>query len=152
MTDTTSEIHSEIQASAAVTVPRLERSSELELRVTLTNIGTAPVRLNTLFFPYAQIQLRIVHADGTPTDSGPPPLPPHDDGSTGRVVFAPGDVLHLVYRGAQYLVNELPPGRYRVRFRHVNDFADDGDWTGVAASDWQAFEIVESSAAPVIAG
>lgn len=138
MTDTT-----EIQASAAITAPRLERASELELHVTLTNTGAAPVRLNTLFFPYAQIQLRVVHEDGTPTGSGPPPLPPHDDGHAGRVVFAPGDVLRLVYRGAQYFVNELPPGRYRVRFRHVNHFADDGDWTGEVTSDWSSFEIVE---------
>ncbi len=132
----------ELQASVTIAVPRLDRSSELELDVTLTNTGSAPVRLNTLFFPYAQIMLRAEHADGTPTDSGPPPLPPHDDGQRGRVVLSPGETLHHVYRGAMYFVNELPPGAYRIRFRHVNHFADHGDWTGEVTSPWTPFEIV----------
>jgi hypothetical protein len=131
----------EIQATLTLARPKIKTPAELSVRVVLTNSTSRPIRLNTLFFDYTSIMLKVRRDDGTPVHSGPPPIPPLDDGSVARVVIAPGDVLAFTYSGSNYFAQAVPPGRYQVRFRHEAVDATHGDWTGTVETEWVPFEV-----------
>ncbi len=134
-----------LHVSASLHPAQLHRGEDFELRVALTNAGDRPVRLNALFLQYATLTLRIERAeDGSHVQPGPPPLPPRDDGQIARVTLAPGERFETSYRGGNYSPQRLPPGDYRVRFRHENTVADHGDWTGRVESPWLPLRVLET--------
>lgn len=134
MTDT-------LRASATLDEATLDPGDDFVLRVTIGNGSAAPVRFNALFLGYATLMIRVERADGATVPPGPPPLPPRDDGEIGRTVLAPGESFELEYHGGNYSPQRLPPGRYRVRFRHENSDPRGGDWTGVLETPWLALAV-----------
>lgn len=133
--------HPDLAVTATILDPRVEDCHDLRLRVVLTCRAPAPITLNTLQFPYAAVVLRVETADGAFVGGGPPPLPPIDEGPRSRVVLAPGATYLRLYHGADYFVNKVPTGRYRVRFRYRYTDPGPGDWSGELESDWLAFEV-----------
>lgn len=126
----------------SVTGSKIDHSDRLELCVVLTNVSDRKLRVNALFLHFATIMLQVRHADGTRVSPGPPPLPPVDDGETGRINLAPAGKAEFVYRGADFFGQPLPFGPYQARFRYNNVNDQYGDWTGTIETDWLDFEVV----------
>lgn len=129
------------QLEFAVVRPRIKRAEELEARATFTNKSAAPIRLNTLFLPFASIMLRVRTAERKLVPSGPPPLPPQDEGDANRKVLRPGETAIFNYKGGDYFASPVPPGKYQVQFRYEQKNGNGGDWTGTLESPWIDFEI-----------
>ena len=115
-------------------------SNDLILKVRIINEGPAPVRLNTLYLPFPSIVFETRDARGQPIFSGPPPVPPKDDGKKGRIVLDPGESWSNSYPAP--FVIDLDPGLYELRFRAtmVNGPHAD-DWEGLLESDWVSFRV-----------
>jgi hypothetical protein len=60
------------------------------ITVTLTNRSGGLVRLNTLYLAFPSIEFEVRDEAGKPVLLGPPPVPPLDNGTTGRETSAPG--------------------------------------------------------------
>src|SRR4051812_31712698 len=93
---------------------RIKRAEELHARAVFTNLSAAPIRLNTLFLPYASIMLRVRDAERKPIPSGPPPLPPEDKGPENRNILKPQESATFTYKGGDYFASPLAPGKYQV--------------------------------------
>ena len=132
-----------LRASARLVPDRIMFGEDFELHVTLTNASPRPLRVNALFLGYTTILLRIERADGSHLEPGPPPLPPRDDGVVGRVELAPGASLERIYHGGNYSPERLPPGEYRVRFKHADPSAHHGEWTGEVTTPWLTLTVTQ---------
>ena len=122
--------------TVALAQPRIRRVQELEVQVTFTNVSRGPLRLNAQFLAFPTIVLKVRTAEGQPVNPGPPPMPPLDDGRSGRIVLAPQQSTQFVYHGAQWFAAPVPPGRYQVRFTYAEGSTPHGDWVGRVESDW----------------
>lgn len=123
-------------ASAAVV-------GDLAFVATITNPGPHDAVLSTQFLATPSVVLQVKDAADQPVPLGPPPVPPEDDGTTGRRKLAPGDSLTLAFRGGQLFGRPLVPGRYQVRV-HVEIAASaraPKDWAGRLESEWISFVI-----------
>jgi hypothetical protein len=132
-----------LHATLSLPKPKVRSASELEVRVTIANPSSSPVRLNALWCPFASLMLRVRMADNSPVRPGPPPTPVVDDGTTGRIDIPPRGTVEFAYSGREYFAQEITPGRYEMRFSYENTVSSHGDWTGVLESNWVPFEIVQ---------
>lgn len=136
---------------------RIRHSDELRIRAVLTNGSDQEVQLNGLFLSFTTIVIEVRRADGSRVDPGPPPLPPSDDGETGRFSLAPGESEELIYYGSDYFGSPLPLGHYTVHFSYENIVDEFGDWTGTLEAEPVAFDVVvdeddeEAGRAPPVA-
>jgi hypothetical protein len=123
-----------------VLTPRVKDVTELRMRVVFSNESSAPLRLRTIFLPFGSLFLNV-RKDGKPLPHAPPPMPPVDDGKTGRDDLAPGQTWSNEYGGSLALQPPAAPGRYEVRFEYANDYAPVGEWKGEIVSEWVSVEI-----------
>jgi hypothetical protein len=130
-----------IQATATVKSARIKEARDLELRVVVTNTSPQEIQLSTLFFGFTVIMLQVRRADGTPVHSGPPPMPPIDDGQKARIKLPPGGSATFTYLGRDFFAQDISRGDYEVRFQYENQIAEHGDWTGVVESEWVPFHV-----------
>jgi hypothetical protein len=130
----------QLAAEMSVT-PRVHTNEELRIEVVLTNESSAPMRVNTLYLNIGQVILKFRDAKGAPVPTGPPPMPPLDDGRAGRISVAPGKSLTFVYQGSQVLGSDLKPGSYEVLFRYANENATPGEWAGVLEAGPLSFTV-----------
>lgn len=137
MTDTP-----DLTVTLTIPEPRVVDPNDLRVQVELVNRSPAPLQLCTLPFPFAVVVLRFESERGVFVGGGPPPIPPPYRGLQSCVVLAPGEVFAREYHGDQYFVNQVPPGRYRVRFRYQHLYGDTGDWTGELVTPWAPFEVL----------
>ncbi len=122
--------------------PQINQPDDLAVTVTFTNQGENDLQLTVLFHQSPTTVLKIRSIDLGPILSGPPPVPPIDDGQVGRKVLAPGESIALTYKGRDYLQGlSLPPGIYQVKFRYENTISEYNDWTGSIESEWLNFEV-----------
>ena len=129
----------------SVVTPRVKKAEDLEVRAIFTNESKTTLRLKTLFLDFGVILLKVRKSDGTPVLLGPAPLPPADDGETGRVDLSPGQSIEYVYRGINIFGGQkLPPGEYQIRFRYANEYAPEGEWKGTIETEWLTFRIADS--------
>jgi hypothetical protein len=120
--------------------PRVKKTEDLRVTVTLTNESSAPMRLDLRYFTAPSLVLRF-ERDGAPVPTGPPPVPEDDDGS-GRVNLAPGGSVSHTYEGEHIFGITLTPGTYTVRFLYSNDPGRPGEWTGSIECGPASFEVV----------
>jgi len=121
---------------------RLKSGEDLEAQVTLTNLSTVPMRLNTITLQSGTLVLRFKKTDGTPVRTGPPPLPTRDDGNTGRIVLGSGQSAAFAYHGSDLFPGvDLENGDYLVRFVYRNGNNTYHDWTGAIETEWLSFEL-----------
>ena len=132
-----------MQVELSLARTRVPSAQDLDIQVRITNDGGEAVRLNTLFLPMPSVVLRVRDGAGRSVPLGPPPVPPLDDGETGRVLLEPGGSVQLSYAGGRMFGVAPPPGRYAVRFTFeaVNDETTH-DWEGLLQSAWVPFEVV----------
>ncbi|MEQ1508738.1 MAG: hypothetical protein ABMB14_41305, partial [Myxococcota bacterium] len=124
---------------ATAAVPR---AADLAIQVAVTNPGPAPVTVNTLFLGIPSIVLQVRRADGSPVPKGPPPVPPIDDGASGRRVLAAGQTMTLSFTGAALFGTDPGPGRYEVAFRFdARPKPGTADWGGHLESAWVPFAV-----------
>ena len=132
----------------SVTTPRIQRSDDLQIRVVFTNQSSNEMVLNALFLDFGTILLSVRKSDTTSVPMGPPPMPPIDDGKTGRITLQPGQSATFKYRGVNLFGRELPHGSYQLRFAYENQESantDAREWKGLIQSDWLAFDIVRTA-------
>jgi hypothetical protein len=125
-----------------VVPPSVPAVSELVVDVSIVNRGPKVVRLSTLLLDLPSVVLQVRRADGAPVPKSPPPVPPLDDGVSGRQVLAPGEALTLRFRGPDLLAIDPGPGEYELRYA-IDLVAAPGsaDWAGSLASPWVPFAI-----------
>jgi hypothetical protein len=121
--------------------PRVKKTADLRVTVTLTNESAVPMRLDARYLTAPSLMLRFEREDGTPAPTGPPPVPEDDDGKRGRVDLAPGKSLSHTYEGGLIFGITLAPGKYRVRFRYSNEPGQPGEWTGSIECGPAPFEV-----------
>ena len=122
--------------------PMLADARELEIELTLRNVGATALRLNTLPFEYGPAVLRLRTASEEPIPLLPPSVPPPDDGEVLRVQLGPSELVRFHYRGGGLLDAPLSPGKYAVRFQLSLTSGPSGrDWVGELASSWVPFEV-----------
>ena len=137
-------------AEIGVSTPRIRKSDDLEVHVVFTNRSDNEVVLNTLFLDFGTILLKVRRSDTTPVPLGPPPMPPVDDGKTGRITLKPGRSATFKYRGVNLFGSGLPPGTYQVKFHYENEDTantDNREWKGIIESDWLSFDVTKDSTA-----
>src|SRR6266404_2024175 len=79
----------DLSVDFSVTNVRIKKAEDLEVRIVFTNTSQKQLRLNALFLDFTTIILKVRRPDGKAVNPGPPPLPPIDDGQTGRIDLAP---------------------------------------------------------------
>jgi hypothetical protein len=129
---------SALRATLRVREPRVASIQAVAVEVSLSNPGPAPVRWLGTYAGSGSLALEVRDAACQPVHGGPPPTPQVDDGVTGWSALAPGASVPLSYQG--WILVDVPPGRYEVRFRGVP-----GDTANAEVrSEWAAFEVTGS--------
>jgi hypothetical protein len=131
-----------LEAALKLESPVVADARELEIEVTLRNVGVTALRVNTLPLEYGPVVLRLRTASEKPVPLVPPSVPPLDDGEMLRVQLEPGAEVRFEYRGGGLLDSPLSPGTYAVRFQLSLTSGPSGrDWAGELASSWVPFEV-----------
>ena len=121
---------------------RIRTAADLRATVILTNTGPETVRLNTLFLEFPSIVLQVRDHANRRVPTGPPPVPPLDDGSSGREELPPGGQVSFDYRGGGLFGTQVSPGSYSIRFYFESVPGDpQREWAGVLQSEWIPFSI-----------
>ncbi|MEO7330745.1 MAG: hypothetical protein ABI193_19370 [Minicystis sp.] len=128
----------------------LQKVEDLDVYVKIVNTGNVPLRLYTAFFPMPSVVLELVDDKGKRVPTGPPPVPPKDDGTSDRKAMTPGESLSFYYGGGRLMGGPLPgPGRYWLRFTlHQSKGAQGADWEGEIRSPWASFDYQPKATSP----
>jgi hypothetical protein len=121
--------------------PRVQKTADLQVTLTLTNESQNPIRLNAMYLTAPSLVLKFVDGNGNPVPTGPPPVPRADDGKTGRIDLLPGKPVTHVFEGKHIFGIELVPGDYSVWFRYTNDPPREGEWAGTIETDRSRFTV-----------
>jgi hypothetical protein len=121
-------------------------ADHLVLEADFTNIGTAPLHLDARFLAAASLVLRVQRVETPgheiPVPLGPPPMPPARDDRSGLRALAPGEVLHMVWRGAQMFSGRvLPVGDYNVRLVYNKTTSPPDEWHGLLETGTLPFRV-----------
>lgn len=132
-----------ISADFIIEKPKIKSCRDLELKVVLSNKTESPKKVNALLFNFATVMLKVRKADGTPVHPGPPPMPPADDGSVGRIQLLSGQSHEWIFSGAEFFGSDVTPGKYQIMFTYTSPENQYGDWQGTIESPWMDFEVVK---------
>jgi hypothetical protein len=131
-----------LEAALKLKSPVVADARELEIEVTLRNVGASAIRVDTLPMEYGPAVLRLRAASEEPIPLVPPSVPPLDDDEALSVQLAPGEEISFQYRGGGLLDSPLPRGTYAVRFQLELTSGPSGrDWAGELVSSWVPFEV-----------
>ena len=124
-----------MQATVTIT-PQSAALADLQIHVVLTNGGSAPAQVNTLFFPIPSVSFDVTDAHGAAVPKGPPPVPPLDDGKAVQTL-KPGESVAFDYNASSLFPTGVAPGTYSIRFHGYSPNTTPDQIT----SDWVTFTV-----------
>ncbi len=131
-----------MRVQLTVELTRAADDQNIKITATIRNDTPNTARLNTLFLPYPSVVLKVQDQAGRTLPPTPPPVPPLDDGSVGRIELAPEQHIAFEYALGALFSDPLPPGHYQMRFQlEMGRSPFPGDWEGTLRSDWVTFSI-----------
>lgn len=130
-----------LEVQFTVLTPTISTLKDLALQIVVTNRSSSDLKLNCRYIDVERIALAVRHSGGEPVHPGLLGMPQPDDGQTGRRILKPGESETFKLAGEQYTSEELPDGKYQIRFHYQNLVDSFGDWTGQIETDWRDFTI-----------
>ncbi len=129
---------SPLRATLRIAQPRVTRIQDLAVDLTLSNPGPALVRWLGTYTESGSLALEVRDSSCKTVSPGPPPTPRPDDGVTNWNTLAPAASVSFSFHG--WVMTDVAPGHYEVRFAGVPGDQGNGDVT----STWAAFDVAAS--------